>query len=112
VWAEEGGPLSDKDGYRTDIMEAVKKLGVSILRYPGYARLCWCSVHRGFAGAARAPRRRPHLRPAGPAQVWWLRALPRLRECRAASSLSPLGVPAARVYAPNAQLGPGAIGQQ
>jgi len=32
---EEGSPLSDKDGYRTDVMEAVKKLGVSILRYPG-----------------------------------------------------------------------------
>ncbi|MGA2771298.1 MAG: alpha-L-arabinofuranosidase C-terminal domain-containing protein [Bryobacteraceae bacterium] len=32
---EEGSPLSDPDGYRTDVMEAVKKLGVSILRYPG-----------------------------------------------------------------------------
>src|SRR5580704_14256350 len=32
---EEGSPLADKDGYRTDVMEAVKKLGVSILRYPG-----------------------------------------------------------------------------
>src|SRR5579864_9353746 len=32
---EEGSPLSDKDGYRTDVMDAVKKLGVSIIRYPG-----------------------------------------------------------------------------
>src|SRR5438552_17868236 len=32
---EEGSPLSDQDGYRKDVMEAVKKLGVSILRYPG-----------------------------------------------------------------------------
>src|SRR5882724_8730323 len=32
---EEGSPLSDKDGFRTDVLEAVKKLGVSILRYPG-----------------------------------------------------------------------------
>lgn len=32
---EEGSPLSDKDGYRTDVMDVVKKLGVSILRYPG-----------------------------------------------------------------------------
>ncbi|HEV2446652.1 MAG TPA: alpha-L-arabinofuranosidase C-terminal domain-containing protein, partial [Candidatus Sulfopaludibacter sp.] len=32
---EEGSPLSDKDGYRTDVMEAVQKMGVSILRYPG-----------------------------------------------------------------------------
>src|SRR3984885_14578905 len=32
---DEGSPLSDKDGYRSDVMDAVKKLGVSILRYPG-----------------------------------------------------------------------------
>src|ERR1017187_8958836 len=31
----EGSPLSDSDGYRTDVMEAVKQLGVSLLRYPG-----------------------------------------------------------------------------
>jgi len=32
---EEGSPLSDKDGFRTDVMDAVKKMGVSTLRYPG-----------------------------------------------------------------------------
>jgi alpha-L-arabinofuranosidase len=32
---EEGSPLSDRDGYRKDVMEAVKGLGVSVLRYPG-----------------------------------------------------------------------------
>jgi alpha-N-arabinofuranosidase len=32
---DEGSPLSDKDGYRTDVMDVVKKLGVTILRYPG-----------------------------------------------------------------------------
>ena len=32
---DEGSPLSDKDGYRTDVMDVVKKMGVSILRYPG-----------------------------------------------------------------------------
>ena len=32
---DERSPLSDSDGYRKDVMEAVKKLGVSILRYPG-----------------------------------------------------------------------------
>src|SRR5580704_74210 len=32
---EEGSPLSDKDGYRSDVMDVVKKMGVSILRYPG-----------------------------------------------------------------------------
>ncbi len=32
---DEGNPLSDSDGYRKDVMDAVRKLGVSILRYPG-----------------------------------------------------------------------------
>src|SRR5260221_11938864 len=32
---EEGSKLSDADGYRKDVLEAVKNLGVSILRYPG-----------------------------------------------------------------------------
>ncbi len=32
---EEGSPLSDRDGYRTDVMEAVRQLGVTILRWPG-----------------------------------------------------------------------------
>jgi alpha-N-arabinofuranosidase len=32
---EEGSPLSDQDGFRTDVMDAVRKMGVSILRYPG-----------------------------------------------------------------------------
>ena len=32
---EEGSPLSDLNGYRKDVMEVVKKLNVSILRWPG-----------------------------------------------------------------------------
>jgi hypothetical protein len=32
---EEGSPLSDANGYRKDVLEAVKKLNVSILRWPG-----------------------------------------------------------------------------
>src|SRR5262249_27817222 len=32
---EEGSPLSDKDGIRLDVMEAVKGLNVTILRWPG-----------------------------------------------------------------------------
>jgi len=32
---EEGSPLSDSQGYRKDVMEAVRKLNVSILRWPG-----------------------------------------------------------------------------
>jgi alpha-N-arabinofuranosidase len=32
---EEGSPLADADGYRKDVIEAVKPLGVSLLRWPG-----------------------------------------------------------------------------
>jgi len=32
---EEGSPLSDKDGYRKDVMEATRQLGVTLLRWPG-----------------------------------------------------------------------------
>src|SRR5437660_10226250 len=32
---EEGSPLSDADGYRKDVMNAARELGVSILRWPG-----------------------------------------------------------------------------
>lgn len=32
---EEGSPLSDERGFRTDVLEAVKGLGPSILRWPG-----------------------------------------------------------------------------
>ena len=32
---EEGSPLSDKDGFRKDVMDVVSDLNVSILRWPG-----------------------------------------------------------------------------
>ena len=32
---EEGSPLSDADGYRKDVMEATRELGVTLLRWPG-----------------------------------------------------------------------------
>src|SRR5690349_16699821 len=32
---EEGSPLSDDKGFRKDVMEATKGLGVSLLRWPG-----------------------------------------------------------------------------
>ena len=32
---EEGSKLSDSDGYRKDVMDALKGLGVTILRWPG-----------------------------------------------------------------------------
>src|SRR4051794_4685383 len=32
---QEGSSLSDSNGYRTDVMKAVKDLNVSLLRWPG-----------------------------------------------------------------------------
>ena len=32
---EEGSPLSDADGFRKDVMEATRGLGVTLLRWPG-----------------------------------------------------------------------------
>jgi len=32
---EEGSPLSDAEGYRKDVLEAVRTMGVSVLRWPG-----------------------------------------------------------------------------
>ncbi len=32
---EPGSPLADKQGYRTDVLAAVRELGVPIMRYPG-----------------------------------------------------------------------------
>ena len=32
---EEGSKLSDKDGYRKDVMQAVKDLNVTLMRWPG-----------------------------------------------------------------------------
>ncbi|MCC6389094.1 MAG: alpha-N-arabinofuranosidase [Bryobacterales bacterium] len=32
---DEGSPLADSDGYRKDVMEAVRGMGVSLLRWPG-----------------------------------------------------------------------------
>jgi alpha-N-arabinofuranosidase len=32
---DEGSPLSDGDGYRKDVMEAIRGLGVPLLRWPG-----------------------------------------------------------------------------
>src|SRR6201995_3150255 len=32
---DEGSPLSDKEGFRTDVMTAVKDMNVPLLRWPG-----------------------------------------------------------------------------
>lgn len=30
-----GNPLSDKNGYRTDVLEALRELDIPVIRYPG-----------------------------------------------------------------------------
>lgn len=32
---EPGSPLADREGYRTDVLAALRRLGISVLRYPG-----------------------------------------------------------------------------
>ena len=32
---DEGSPLSDERGYRTDVLDLVKKMKISVLRWPG-----------------------------------------------------------------------------
>ncbi len=59
---EEGSPLSDRDGFRLDVMEAVKGLGVSILRYPGGNFVSGYNWKDGVG-----PR---DLRPARPELAW------------------------------------------
>src|SRR6202161_1373295 len=34
IW-DEGSPLADEGGYRKDVMQATKDLGVTLLRWPG-----------------------------------------------------------------------------
>ena len=38
---EEKSPLSDADGYRRDVLDAVRKLNVSILRWPATTIAAW-----------------------------------------------------------------------
>src|SRR5271167_1445587 len=59
---EEGSPLSDSDGFRKDVMEAVKGLGVSILRWPGGNFVSGYSWKDGVG-----PR---DLRPPRPDHAW------------------------------------------
>lgn len=59
---EEGSPLSDADGFRKDVMEAIKGLGVTLLRWPGGN---FASGYHWKDGIG--PK---HLRPARPEGAW------------------------------------------
>src|SRR3989442_4113328 len=52
---EEGSPLSDANGYRKDVMEAVKNLNVSILRWPGGNFASGYNWHDGIGPKDKRP---------------------------------------------------------
>ena len=47
-----GNVLSDEDGFRTDIIDAMKKIRVPILRWPGGCFVSSLRGNDGFTGAA------------------------------------------------------------
>ena len=49
-----GNPLSDEDGYRADVIEAVKDLHVPLMRWPGG---CFASTYHWYKGVG--PNRKP-----------------------------------------------------
>ena len=56
---EEGSPLSDPQGYRRDVMEAVRKLDVTLLRWPGGN---FASGYHWQDGVGPRDQRPPHHR--------------------------------------------------
>src|ERR1019366_5900776 len=56
---EEGSPLSDSEGFRKDVLDAVKPLGVSVLRWPGGD---FASGYNWMDGSGRRARTTPGAR--------------------------------------------------
>ena len=54
---DEGSPLSDKEGFRTDVMTAVKDMGVPLLRWPGGNFSSNYNWRDGIGPRAKRPRR-------------------------------------------------------
>jgi alpha-N-arabinofuranosidase len=57
---EEGSPLSDADGFRRDVMEATKGLGVTLLRWPGGNFASGYNWKDGIGPRDARPARRDH----------------------------------------------------
>jgi alpha-N-arabinofuranosidase len=57
---EEGSPLSDADGYRQDVMEATRGLGVTLLRWPGGNFVSGYNWKDGIGPRAQRPVRPEH----------------------------------------------------
>jgi alpha-N-arabinofuranosidase len=57
---EEGSPLADADGFRKDVLEAARGLGVSILRWPGGNFASGYNWKDGIGPRDQRPARRDH----------------------------------------------------
>lgn len=55
---DEGGPLADADGFRKDVMEATRQLGVTMLRWPGGNFASGYNWQDGIGPRAQRPPRR------------------------------------------------------
>jgi alpha-N-arabinofuranosidase len=55
---EPGHPLADGDGFRTDVLELVRELGVTMVRYPGGNFVSGYRWEDGIGPVDRRPRRR------------------------------------------------------
>ena len=54
---EPGHPNADEDGYRKDVMELVKELGVPVIRYPGGNFVSCYDWHDGIGPKEKRPKR-------------------------------------------------------
>jgi alpha-L-arabinofuranosidase len=52
-----GNPLSDENGFRRDVMEALRPLGMPIMRYPGGNYVSACDWKDGVGPKEKRPRR-------------------------------------------------------
>src|SRR5688572_29915248 len=57
---EEGSPLSDADGFRRDVMDAARGLGVTLLRWPGDNFASGYNWKDGIGPRDQRPVRRDH----------------------------------------------------
>ena len=51
-----GSPLADAEGFRTDVLAAVRRLGVPLVRYPGGSFVSQYNWEDGIGPAAKRPR--------------------------------------------------------
>ena len=61
---EPGHPLADELGFRTDVMDAVRRLGVPLVRYPGGNFVSGCNWEDSVGAVRQPSREQPPLGPA------------------------------------------------